>query len=145
MDLEKYTLVSDSKHIVFEFLSEGPRGRIKKLVFFQEIGNHIFNLFFGDWDEYEGRINDDIRSNNKDRDKVLATVASAVIEFMKYYPGAIIQAKGLTAARTRLYQMGILANLNEINRLFIIEGYFEGKWCAFERGRNYSAFTIKAK
>lgn len=145
MNLEKYTVVSDNDHFVYEFLSEGTKGNIKKLVLFQETSNNVFNLFFGDWDEFEEKIIDDIRSNNNDRDKVLATVASTVIEFIKYYPDALILARGSTASRTRLYQMGILANFDEINTLFEIEGYVEGKWCAFERGRNYSAFSIKAK
>lgn len=145
MNLERYTIVSDIDHVVYEFLSEGPKGAIRKLVFFQEIGNNVFNLFFGDWDEFEEKINEKVRSNNNDRDKVLATVASTVIEFLKYHPDAIIQAKGFTASRTRLYQMGIIAHLDEIRSIFNIEGYFEGKWCAFERGRNYSAFSIEAK
>ena len=145
MNIEKYTLVSDSDHIAYEFLSEGPKGIIKKIVFYEEIENNVFNLSFGDWDEVEQRSNDKIRSNNNDRDKVLATVALTVIDFVNYYPGAIIQAKGFTASRTRLYQMGIVANWNEITELFEILGFIEGKWQAFQKGRNYSAFSLKAK
>lgn len=51
MNMEKYSVVSDNNHITYEFLSQGPRGTIKKVVFYQEIEENIFNLAFGDWDE----------------------------------------------------------------------------------------------
>ena len=82
MDLEHYALLSDKKHIVYEFLSEGSQGTIRKVVYFQSIDKTTFNLAFGDWDEKTEKINDKIRSNNRDKDKILATVAQAVIDFM---------------------------------------------------------------
>src|SRR5690349_279160 len=122
MNLNKYPILSTNEHLTYEFLSEGPNGTIKKVVYFQEIDKDIFNLAFGDWNEAEQGIDDKARSNNNDRDKVIATVASAVIDFIKYYPDASIFAKGSTPGRTRLYQIGIFANLHEISQLFIIEG-----------------------
>ena len=59
MQLEKYTVVSDNDHISYEFLSQGPNGTIKKIVHFQEIEDHLFNLSFGDWDEDKQRPGDD--------------------------------------------------------------------------------------
>lgn len=145
MDLEKYSVVSDNDHMVYEFLSEGPKGTIKKVVFYQEIGKNIFNLAFGDWDEGSQKINDKIRSNNSDLEKVLATVASTVIDFMKYHPNAMVLAQGSTPARTRFYQMGILANWDEISQSFHLEGFFEGELESFDEGQNYEAFALKAK
>ena len=145
MDLEKYSVVSDNNHIAYEFLSEGSSGTIKKVVFYQEIDNNVFNLAFGDWDEDHQKINDRIRSNNSDRDKVLSTVASTVIDFMKYHPKAEIFAQGSTPSRTRLYQMGIFANLEKIGKLFNIQGFYDGHWEPFEGGRNYNEFALKAK
>lgn len=118
MNLNKYPLVSTNEHLTFEFLSEGPNGSIKKVVYFEAIGDNLFNLAFGDWSEFEQGIDDKVRSNNHDRDKVMATVAATVIEFIKHYPQAIIFAKGSTPSRTRLYQIGILANWHEISQLF---------------------------
>lgn len=145
MDLERYSVVTDKEHFTYEFLSEGPNGTIKKVVIYQEIEDNVFNLAFGDWDETKQRINDKGRSNNNDSTKVLATVGSTVIDFIKYHPGATIFAMGSTASRTRLYQIGIQANFYKINQLFNIQGNLEGNWEPFKRGRNYQAFTLHAK
>ena len=123
MHLDRYSVVSDSSHEVYEFLSEGPNGTIRKVVYYQELEDNIFNLAFGDWDEAEQRINDRARTNNNDRDKVLATVASTVIDFIKHHPKAVLFAKGSTPGRTRLYQIGIADNWDEIYQLFDIEGF----------------------
>jgi len=72
-------------------------------------------------------------------------VASAVIEFIKYYPDAIIFAKGSTPARTRLYQIGIFTNWQEISLLLDIEGFIEGYWLPIEKHRNYHAFLVRVK
>ena len=145
MNLEKYPLVTDDEHLTYEFLSEGPKGTIKKVVLFQEVEDNVFNLAFGDWDEEKQKINDKTRSNNSDRDKVLATVASTVIDFIKYHPDASIFAQGSTRARTRLYQIAILSNLEEISKSFEIQGNSGGFWEPFEDKKNYQAILLEAK
>jgi hypothetical protein len=142
---ERYSVVSDNDHLTYEFLSEGPKGTIKKVVFYQEINDNLFNLAFGDWDETKQKIDDKIKSNNNDRNKVLATVALTAVDFIKYHPEALIFAEGSTPARTRLYQMGILANWRDINQSFDVEGFWNGKWESFEQHKNYQAFILKAK
>ena len=82
MNLEKYGITSDSDRLTFEFLSSGPNGTIKKVVLYQEIASDVYNLAIGDWNEQKQRVDDNARSNNEDREKVLATVASTVIEFI---------------------------------------------------------------
>jgi len=109
------------------------------------MGYNLYNLCFGDWDEAIHLIDDKSRSNNNDRDKVIATVASTVMSFLKYYPKAIIFAKGSTPARTRLYQMGIWANWQEISILLNIEGYIGGVWHPIQKHINYNAFLVWAK
>ena len=145
MNLDKYPVVSVDNRKAYEFLSEGPKGTIKKFVHFEEIGKNLFNLAFGDWSEENQIINDKTRSNNDDRDKVLATVAATVIDFMKSYPGATIFAEGITPAKTRLYQMGINQNWLEISQLFTIKGLYEDRWEPFTHSKNYNAFTLTAK
>jgi len=110
MNLNKYQLISRKDHLSFEFFSTSPKGTLRKVIYFQVIDGNQYNLAFGDWNEAEQRIDDKARSNNNDRDQVIATVGSAVIEFLKYYPDAEVIAIGSTPARTRLYQMGIFAN-----------------------------------
>jgi hypothetical protein len=130
---------------MYEFYSEGPRGRIKKTVIYSEIDKNLFNLGFGDWNEERQGLDDSNRSNNGDRDKVLATVASTALIFTNHFPGARIFAEGSTPARTRLYQMGIGDNLLEINVTFEIKGFIGDQWEGFQRGRNYAAFLITRK
>jgi hypothetical protein len=86
MHRHKYDVISTNEHRSYEFLSEGPKGTIKKIILFKEISDNFYNLGFGDWDEATKLMDDKARSNNHDRDKVLATVAAAVMTFIKYYP-----------------------------------------------------------
>lgn len=118
MNLEKYSVISDNSRLTYEFLSEGPKGTIKKVVLYQEVEENIYNLAFGDWDEKAQKIIDYSRTNNNDRNKVLATVASTVIDFMRHHPGAVIFAKGITPGKTRLYQIGISHNWPKISQSF---------------------------
>jgi hypothetical protein len=145
MHLHKYPVISTNEHRTYEFLSEGPKGAIKKVILFEEFGNNLYNLGFGDWDEATQLMDDKARSNNYDRDKVIATVAAAFMNFIKYYPQSTVFAKGSTPARTRLYQMGIFANWQEISILLTIKGYIDGDWQLIEKCKNYDAFMVRIK
>jgi hypothetical protein len=120
MKKQKYPVEADSEKHLYEFFSEGPMGRIRKVILYEKIGDNFFNLGFGDWDEELQQADDSSRSNNGDRDKALATVAFTALDFTSQFPSARIVAQGSTAARTRLYQMGIADNLLEI---WFSEGY----------------------
>ena len=145
MNLPKYQVSADDEHFLYEFFSEGPKGSIKKTVIYSEIEDGLFNLAFGDWNEQLNKLDDSIRSNNGDRDKILATVASTAIDFTDRFPQAEIFTEGSTPARTRLYQMGISNHLEEISEGFEIQGYIEQEWSPFRKGINYEAFLIKRK
>jgi hypothetical protein len=145
MNLPKYQVSADDERFLYEFFSEGPKGSIKKTVIYSEIEDGLFNLAFGDWNEELNKLDDSIRSNNGDRDKILATVASTAIDFTDRFPRAETFTEGSTAARTRLYQMGISNNLEEISEDFEIQGYIDQEWKPFRKGVNYEAFLIKRK
>ena len=145
MNLPKYPVIASDNPFVYVFFSEGPRGRIAKGVIYSQIEGNLFNLGFGDWNEDRLELDDSSRSNNGDRDKVLATVAFTTLDFTDQFPNAQIVAEGSTSARTRLYQMGIADNLLEINGYFEISGFLTDAWEPFQRGRNYTAFLIKRK
>jgi hypothetical protein len=145
MKKQKYPVEADNEKHLYEFFSEGPMGKIRKVILYEKIGGNFFNLGFGDWNEELQQADDSSRSNNGDRDKVLATVAFTALDFTNQFPSARIVAQGSTSARTRLYQMGIADNLLEINRNFEIYGLFEGEWDPFKKGRNYEAFLIRRK
>lgn len=148
MQVERYPFIKHPKRYFYEFESAGPNGLITKVVEFSRLQwqeNEVYNLAFGDWNENAHFINDLVISNNADKDKVLATVAATVIEFMQEHPSAIIFAVGSTASRTRLYQMGIAKILNEINQFYEIQGYINDLWEPFQRGVNYNAFLFKTR
>lgn len=148
MNLVVYPFVKRPDSYYYEFYSGGPKGNIKKVVEYyrlQELDVEVFNLAFGDWDENNYCINDLSVSNNADREKVLATVAATVEDFIKKHPHAVIITAGSTLARTRLYQMGLSKFWDEIRQRFEIQGYTDGTWRPFQKGVNYSAFLLKAR
>ncbi|HEX5667601.1 MAG TPA: hypothetical protein VFX73_02295 [Chitinophagaceae bacterium] len=145
MNLQGYEVFADDEFENFEFLSIGRNGTIRKIVMLRSIGFNIYNLAFGDMDEMTGGMNDKARSNNGDRNKVLATVAEIVIDFLANHPGATILAIGATPSRSRLYQIGLNILWQDIQNIYFIEGYVNGEWEYFNPTKNYEAFTIKTK
>jgi hypothetical protein len=145
MKYPKYPVFASENPFIYEFFSEGPRGKIRKAVFYTKIGSNLYNLGFGDWNEELQDVDDSNRTNNGDRDQVLATVAATAITFTNHFPDAEIFVQGSTPARTRLYQMGIGYNLLEINEHFHVRGFTDDDWEAFQHGRNYSALLINRK
>lgn len=147
MNKPKYLYRSEETFLYYEFVSEGPKGSIRKIVEYTETATkNVFNLGFGDHDEASGSINDLSVTNNGDSLKVLATVASTVYAFTEKHPGAWILATGSTAVRTRLYRMGITNNLAEISEDFKIYGYSnKGIWEEFIVGEDYEAFLLTKK
>jgi hypothetical protein len=108
MRIDKYPIIVGETSMVFEFVSEGAKGRIPKLIIYSETHLHNFyNLGFGDKDEATRQIDDDVVTNNGDSEKVLATVASTLYTFTDKFPDAMVFATGSTKARTRLYRIGI--------------------------------------
>jgi len=148
MNLEKYPIKTNAGYLDFEFDSEGPNGIIKKVVRFSPQNSNgvtYFNLGFGDLDPRTGEINDLSKSNNNDRDKILATVAATVLVFTEHFPDVMVYAQGSTQARTRLYQMGIASNWEEINNLLYVYGFIKGEWTEFRSDTNYDAFLVMRK
>jgi len=148
MNLERYDFSTNETFLDFEFESEGPKGKIKKIVRYSpQNANGItyFNLGFGDRNEETGKIDDRSVSNNKDRERVLATVAATVLAFTQHFPDVMVYAKGSTQSRTRLYQMGIVANWDEIEPLLEVFGFANGQWERFSKNVNYEAFLVLRK
>ncbi|PUV24054.1 hypothetical protein DCO56_11825 [Sphingobacterium athyrii] len=96
----------------------------------------MYNLGFGDFDPSTKEISDLTTTNNLDTKKVLFTVARAVLDFMDKHPHVIVMAKGSTASRTRLYQMGIAEFWEDIQEMFEVKAYYRDNWGSFEKGKN---------
>lgn len=146
MNLPKYQLKAESELILFEFVSEGPKGKIPKLIKFTETHiENVYNLGFGDKHPETGEIDDLIVSNNGDSEKVLATVVSAIYAFTDKYNDAWVYATGSTETRTRLYRMGISRFYKEANKDFDIFGLLNNEWIEFKKGIEFDGFLLKRK
>jgi hypothetical protein len=139
----------------FLFYSEGPKGRLKKLVIYTSLKNlsNGYNLGFGtlkinkDGEEY---LDGTEISNNNDRDKVLATVALTAYLFIDNYPDKKIYLEGSNKARTRLYQIAINHAYEELSEKFIIYGDIEESPALydlqpFKSGVNYNGFLVEKR
>lgn len=146
MNLDRYNYIATNDFQDYEFYSEGPRGRIKKVIRYKKIADDpvTYNLAFGDENEL-GIISDTVKSNNEDRDLVLTTVANTLHTFCDHYGNHFVYAEGSTPVRTRLYQMGIARLWSEISIDFDVWGYNDDGWCNFELNVNYEAFLVKRK
>src|SRR3982751_3492522 len=146
MKVEKYNLRSESGLTKFEFISEGPKGNIRKIIEFQMTNDPgVFNLAFGDKDPLTGVIDDLSVSGNNDTEKVLATVISAVYAFCERHPDAYIYASGSTKARTRLYRMGITKYYDQVQEDFYLYGQTGDIFPDFKPGVDYDGFLAQRK
>lgn len=129
MNLDQYEIKAESTLTIFEFISEGRKGKIPEIIQFQETKQEgLYNLVLGDKDLMSGRIDDLAVSNNGDSEKVLATVVAAAYAFFHKHPEAWVYATGSTKARTRLYRMGITKFYMEMIRDFELYGEADYEW-----------------
>lgn len=146
MKLPRYPLKSDDNLTTFEFISEGPKGLIPKLVQFTQTNlKGLYILSFGDKDQLTGEIDDLMISNNEDSEKVLATVVATIYAFTDKQPDIWIYATGSTKARTRLYRMGIAKYLSEVTKDFEILGERNDEWGTFRKNIEYDGFLVRRK
>ena len=151
MNYPKYIDIERSKDLrTFRFQSDGPNGAIWKVVQFLPTGKRgIYNLGFGDQQDHE-ILDDFIVSNNGDRDKILATVASTVYTFLDRYPRRSVFFQGSSSVRTRLYRMAINKAIDELEELFEIEGLVRAEqgrlqFQKFEKGGDFIAFMVRKR
>ena len=154
MNYEQYdNLRFSSDRQLYLFHSIGPKGLLKKIVAYTPLENlpDSYNLGFGTLkadekgDEY---VDGDETSNNGDRDKILATIATTAYAFTERYPARKIYLRGTNSVRTRLYQMAINHAYNELSEDFRISGDLSTvagiyDLCLFEKGVNYTGFHFE--
>ena len=90
MKLDRYELTAGRNLTTFEFLSEGRRGKIVKVVQFRQMNlENLYNLAFGDKNADMGGLDDKVVTDNGDSEKVLATVVSALYAFCRPLSGGV--------------------------------------------------------
>jgi hypothetical protein len=147
MEQGRYDFEKVSEAVIYEFFSEGPKGRIRKVVKFtlmEDEDDRIFNLSFGD-STVGTEINDQVTSNNADSQKILNTVTATMIDFVRDHRDDWIFVRGATSARTRLYQMVISRHWKNIALQIVVLGSMNGEWMHFRKGLNFQAFLIGRK
>lgn len=146
MKLDRYELIAGRNLTTFEFLSEGSKGKIVKVIQFQKMNiKNLYNLAFGDKNIETGEFDDKIVTDNGDSEKVLATVVAALYAFADRYPTAWVYATGSTLARTRLYRMGINKYFKIVETDFDIMGEHQNEWEWYKYGKDYQAFAVRRK
>ena len=149
MRLEKYQFVFDRTRTTFDFISEGPKGRILKSVRYTKLKvqgfKNLYNLALGDKEADSSDINDRVVSDNKDLEKILATVANTAIIFNKHHPEAQILIVSDTPSRLRLYRMAISKHYEELSYFFDIQGLTQEGFLPFKKNTDYIAFLITLK
>lgn len=105
----------------------------------------VYNVAFGDVNKSEIGFNEDVVSNNGDRDKILRTVAGVVALFCRRHPQAYVSARESSASRNRLYQMMISNRLVEIEEGYEIFGTLGSDIVVFRKNINYDGFLVKRK
>lgn len=68
MNQEKYDLLIDDDCQTYQFISEGPHGKIRKMIAIKPISGieGYYNLSLGDWNELTRKLDDSAISNNLD-------------------------------------------------------------------------------
>ena len=147
MNITRYEYQTEDELHYFEFISEGPKGIIKKIVEYSKVSvENIYNLALGDYDELNDKLNDKIVTNNGDSKKVLATVVSTLYAFTGKYPNTWIFATRSTEVRTRLYRMGITNNLEKLKEDFYVYGMkYDETFEDFIIGEDYIGFLVTRK
>ena len=145
MHLPQYPLKTGKTRKVFEFVSQGTKGSVLKLIQFQEMDlPGFYNIAFGDRSP-DGWLNDSVITGNGDAEKVLATVVAAVYFFLELYPDAWIFATASSPARTRLYQRSINKFYDEAVTDFDLMGLTPDDWEEYEKGKTYEAVAVCRK
>ena len=140
---EHYTLDSTPDLLIHKFQSIGNQGVIDKLIIFEEIGVNRYNLAFGD--VVDGKLRDEIVSNNFDLVKTVSTVVGAVYLFFKQYPAAILEFDAVDEKRLRLYNRIMIRRFLEIEKSYLVRGVIDGLEERYQPGNFYHKFVIQLK
>ena len=105
---------------IFEFVSIGKRGAIKKRIIFARMEEKgVYNLAFGNV-RPDNQFDTELISDNGDRDKIIATVVAVVDKYTQRYPRRWIYFRGNTPTKRRLYRMAVSIHLEELSDKFEI-------------------------
>jgi hypothetical protein len=147
MNYESYSDVEiSSDKLEYKFVSLGPKGCIHKIIRFQKTNaDNILNLVVGNILK-DGKIDDCTVSDNKDRNRILATVLQAINDVTIKHAGKDIFFSGTTPERSRLYRMAINLHFEILSSNFNISGVSKDLIeVPFTKDVDYIGFLMKRK
>lgn len=144
MNTPWYDNLPDSSDRIFYFSGSRDNAIDKVLLFKCLDDSGIYEIVLGNL-RTDGSIDVDGTGDHADAATVLSTVAKIIAFFLSDHPEAEIFIVGTTPARTRLYQMAIVRELDDLGQYFDICGYTGGDEEIFQSGRTYQSFTISLK
>ncbi|GAB3800820.1 hypothetical protein GCM10028819_26880 [Spirosoma humi] len=139
-----YDFAVSEKAVRFDFVSVGVKIIPKVIIFDFIYEPNIFNLVLADILP-NGEIDIKTISDNGDRNKILATVAQAIVLFFDAHPDAWVLFTGSTPARTRLYRIAIHLELHTVVNQFNVYGISNGQLERFQPNRPYDRFAFSKK
>lgn len=145
MHLDHYDAIAHRDKRTFSFFSKGPKGIVRKGIYFQQLEGMSFNLAFGNWNDNTQHIDDMGRIDNGDGRKILITVAVTLLTFLEKNPGSKVFFQGNTAGKRRLYQMAARYSLMQIGYLVEVEGFCNQVWEPFRPNKKYDALSVRAR
>jgi hypothetical protein len=150
MHLPSYTISEIAEdHSTYKFFSEGPNGRISKIIIFSEFyaGGNIYNVALGDVMRND-RISDTNVSNNGDIRKIFATVAQVLMDYTSIYPERTIffQGSDVEGRRISVYHRAISQYYHLLQKELIVEGITNHEVKElFNPNGQYAFFLIRRK
>ncbi|RYC68308.1 MULTISPECIES: DUF6934 family protein [Spirosoma] len=145
MNEPAYPLRSSPDRQTFAFLSVSPARIIAKQVLYDPIDEQVVNLALVDVMP-DGRLADDVVSDNQDMPTVIATVVRTMFLFWDAYPEKLIYIQGRDTARTRFYRILISRELDRAQELFWIYGKRpDGQYERFVPDQLYTGFAFQLK
>ena len=121
MNEPAYPFRNSADRMTFVFQSVSRYRTITKQVLYDPIDDPFYNLALVDVMP-DGRLADDITSDNQDLSKIIATVVQTMLLFAEKYPDKLIYFQGSNDVRTRFYRILIGRELEQATRLFFVYG-----------------------
>ncbi|TLU99391.1 DUF6934 family protein [Dyadobacter luticola] len=163
MNRPTYEFEQQANPNVYTFTSVGVNGEIKKAVIISRIESisddpnaQFYNLAFGDLADATdySTCNDDVRSNNGDMPKILATVVKVTMEFLTKNRTATLMFSGLIDEKSRLlgrnqrnilYHRAIDSNWFELSLLLEVYGINGMDVEEYRPGVQYETVLLRRK
>ncbi len=144
MNAAFYESIMNGKQGMFWFTSMGKASIIKVILFRPTSEPNTYEMLLGDLNP-DGSIDLEMRSNNDDTEKVLSVAAKSIAFFLSDHPEATVVIEASTDARTRLYQITIGREMEDLGEYVEVCGFDGDNLEVFQSGRNYKKFIASLR